>query len=284
MIKIYLSLTKPGIILSNILTAVGGFFLAAKGEVNIPLFFSTVLGLAFVIASACVFNNYIDRGIDAKMKRTKKRALARKIISLRNAIVYATVLGIAGFFLLFFYVNFLTAFIAFIGFFFYVVMYSVWKRRSVFGTLVGSVSGAVPPVVGYCAVTNHFDLAALLLFVILVLWQMPHFYAIALFRYDDYAAASIPVLPIKKGILHTKIQVFFYILFFLLFSSLLTVFHYTGYFYFFVMVTFGVVWLGRAIQGFNVRDEKRWARKMFFFSLVIIVCFSLLLAFNVLLP
>src|SRR6266513_5066162 len=117
MIKAYYLLTKPGIIYSNVLTAVGGFFLAAKGNINILLFLAMTFGIALVVASACVFNNYIDRGIDSKMARTKKRALVKKIISDGHALIYATILGILGFFLLLFYTNVLTAFIAFVGFF-----------------------------------------------------------------------------------------------------------------------------------------------------------------------
>lgn len=284
MIKAYYRLTKPGIIYSNIFTAVGGFFLAARGHVSIPLLLAMMVGLAGVIASACVFNNYMDRGIDAKMARTKNRALVKKIISGRNALLYATILGIAGFLLLLFYTNILTAFIAFIGFFFYIVMYGIWKRRSVYGTIVGSVSGAVPPVVGYCAVTGSIDIAALLLFVILVLWQMPHFYAIALFRSEDYKAASIPVLPVKKGFYHTKIQMLLYITVFCFAVGMLTVFHYTGYTYLVVMVASGVYWLGLGIRGLQKEESKKWARSMFFFSLIIIVLFSVTLSLNSFLP
>ncbi len=240
-------------------------------------------GLSFVIASACVINNYIDRDIDSKMARTQKRALVKKTIPGKYALIYAAILGILGFSLLLFHTNILTAFIAFIGFFFYVVMYSFTKRSTIYGTMVGSISGAVPPVVGYCSVTNHIDVAAILLFFILVFWQMPHFYAIAIFRKEDYAAASIPVLPIKKGIFQAKLQMFLYIIAFIIASSLLTVFRYTGFVYLVVMVTLGLMWLGLAIRGFRINDDKKWARKMFFFSLVIILTFSVLLSFTALL-
>jgi len=283
-IKAYYLLTKPGIIYSNAVTAIGGFFLAAKGHSDVRLFLAMVFGLSFGIASACVYNNYIDRDIDAKMKRTKKRALVQKSISGRNALVFATVLGIASFVLLVFYVNLLSAFVMFVGFFFYVVMYSIWKRRSEIGTIVGSISGAVPPVVGYCAVTNHFDVAALLLFLILVFWQMPHFYAISIFRYDDYVSAGIPVLPIKKGLSQTKIQMIFYMIAFIIAAALLTVFHYTGYVYLVIMTVLGIVWLVITLKGFTTTDVNRWARKVFFFSLLIIVTFAFLLSISKILP
>lgn len=283
MIKEYYLLTKPGIIYSNVLTAIGGFFLAAKGNISWSLLLAMIFGLGFVIASACSFNNYIDREIDSKMHRTKKRALVKKSITPRKAITYATALGIIGFLLLLFFTNFLTAFIAFIGFFFYVVMYSLGKRQSEYGTLIGSISGAVPPVVGYCAVTNNVDLAALLLFLILVFWQMPHFYAIAIFRYEDYSSASIPVLPITKGLKKTKQHMLFYLILFIIANAMLSLFHYTGYVYLISMTVLGIIWLVIVLRGTNAPDDKKWARKVFFFSLLLIVAFSVLLMLNTIL-
>ena len=142
------------------------------------------------------------------MERTKDRALAAGRISGRAAIVYGTILGFVGFAVLVLHTNLLTAAIAAVGFFFYVFMYSLWfKRRSICGTVVGSIAGAVPPLVGYCAASNRFDAAAILLFFILAIWQMPHFFAIAIYRFNDYAAASIPVFPVKKEIQKTKIAI-----------------------------------------------------------------------------
>lgn len=284
MIKAYYLLTKPGIVYSNALTAIAGFFLAAKGEFDLGLFLPMLFGISFVIASACVFNNYIDKDIDSKMARTQKRALVVKEILEFYAIVYATILGFIGFFLLLCFTNFLTTVIAFIGFFFYVIVYTFSKRQTVHGTVIGSISGAVPPVVGYCSVTNNFDLAAFLLFLILVIWQMPHFYAIAIFRSDDYKAASIPVLPVKKGLTQTKIQILIYSILFLIAADMLTFFQYTGYTYLTVMTLLGVSWIVLIIQGFKTKNINRWARKFFFFSLVIIVVFSLLLIGNTFLP
>ncbi len=266
------------------MTAIGGFFLAAKGNISISMLFGLVFGLGLVIASACVFNNYFDRKIDAKMDRTKKRALVTNSITSMNALIYGLVLGIIGFSLLLLYTNYLAAFIGFVGFIFYVFFYTFGKRMTVHGTLIGSISGAVPPVAGYCAVTNNFDLAALLLFLILVFWQMPHFYAIAIFRENDYDAASIPVLPLVKGIAKTKEQMSLYILAFIVAANSLSIFHFTGYVYLVVMFTLGVMWFILSFRGFRVSDDKKWARKMFFFSLVIITIFSLLLIFSSIMP
>lgn len=276
MINYYL-LTKPGIILGNLLTVAAAFLLASKGAVDFWLFLATLAGLALIMASACVFNNYIDRSVDQKMERTKNRALVKGVISGGSAIGFAIFLGIVGTAILWMETNLLTVGVAVAGFLVYVVLYSLWKCRTVYGTAIGSIAGAVPPVVGYCAVSNQFDGGALILFAMLVLWQMPHFFAIALLHYDDYAAANIPVLPIKKGILRTKIHMLLYILAFICAATLLTLFHYTGYLYLIVVVAFGLAWLGLCIKGFTSNNDCLWGRHMFRLSLLLItaLCFAI---------
>jgi protoheme IX farnesyltransferase len=245
------------------------------GTPLIVLMVLMLVGIALVMASGCVFNNYIDRDIDGKMARTKDRALITGRISGRTALAYGTVLGALGFGMLIAFTNVLTVAAAFVGFFFYVVTYSMWgKRRSTWGTFVGAIAGATPPVVGYTAASGRFDLAALILFIILVIWQMPHFYAIAIRRFGDYLAAGIPVLPVKRGIPATKIQMLVWIIAFVVFAPLLTVFGYTGATYFVVALAFGLTWLALAIKGFwttGPGEDVSWARTMFFFSLATMV-------------
>lgn len=269
MINYYL-LMKPGIILGNLFTVAAGFFLASKGTFNVVLFLMTLLGLALVMASACIFNNYIDRQIDKKMERTKQRALVTGAISVSDAMVLASLLGIIGGLFLFFYTNLLTTVVAGIGFVVYVVLYSLWKCRTIYGTAIGSIAGATPPVVGYCAVSNHFDLGALILFVMMVLWQMPHFFSIAIWHFDDYMAAGIPVLPIKRGTFRTKVHMLAYIVSFTAVAMLLPWFHYTGYLYLAVAMGGGCIWLWLCSKGFNEEDEQTWGRSMFRMSLVLI--------------
>ncbi|HZL07692.1 MAG TPA: heme o synthase [Candidatus Dormibacteraeota bacterium] len=278
MIKTYYDLTKPGIIYGNALTAAAGFLLAAAGHVNFGLLVATVAGTCLVIASACVFNNYIDRGIDRKMTRTRRRALVNGTISGRDALVFGTVLGLAGFAVLGFWVNAVVFVIGLVALFDYVVLYGVAKRRSVHGTLVGSIAGAAPVVAGYCAVTGRFDAGALILFLILACWQMPHFYAIAIYRFDDYKAAGLPVLPVKQGLRAAKIQIMLYVIAFIIANGLLTIFGYAGYTYLAVMSALGLAWLGFGLKGFNAADDKRWARQMFLGSLIIILALSLMLS------
>lgn len=283
-LKGYYSFTKPGIIRGNVLSASAGFLLAARGQVNVGLFAAAIGGLSLVIASACVFNNYIDRGIDSKMARTKQRALVQGSISGRSAVIYASLLGVAGGVVLVAYAGGLSALLALFGFVMYVVVYGFWKRRSTLGTVVGSVSGAVPPVVGYCAVTNRFDTAALLLFLMLVFWQMPHFFAIAMYRVKDYASAGLPVLPVAKGMQTTKLQIVAYIIGFAVVSALLSVFGYTGRVYLAVVLLLGLGWIGLSLRGFSAADDSRWARQMFGFSLLVMTVLSLTISVDHFLP
>ncbi len=280
-LKHFIQITKPGIIFGNVLSVAGGFFLASKGHVDIGLFLAAVIGTSLVVASGCVFNNCIDRDIDVKMERTKNRVLVQGLVSLKLALIYATVLGIVGVGLLYTKANALAALFAVIGFVIYVGFYSLYlKRRSVHGTLVGSLSGAMPPVIGYVAVSNTFDLAALTLLVMFSLWQMPHSYAIAIFRFNDYRAASIPVLPVKRGIRVAKRHILIYILAFLLATLMLTFGGYAGLNYLAVAAAMGMYWLYMAWTGYKAKDDTVWARKLFVFSIFTITALSVAMSLD----
>ena len=216
------------------------------------------------------------------MERTKDRVLARGLVSDKIAILYAIILGIFGVMILYRQTNTLTVAIALSGLFVYVVVYSLWlKRGSVYGTLIGSISGSVPPVAGYCAITNRFDLGAIILFLILSFWQMPHSYAIAIFRFNDYKAAGIPVLPVKQGIPTAKIHMLVYVIGFIIATAMLSLMGYTGYIYFTVVMIMGLRWLWICISGFkSTVDNRKWARKMFGFSILIITTLSIMMSLD----
>lgn len=275
-LKAYYTLTKPGIIYGNVLTAMAGFFLAANGTIQLALLLALVVGLSLVIASACVLNNIIDRTIDKKMNRTKKRALVTGEIRVRSAYIYSIILGVSGFATLALYVNLMTVWLGAAAYVLYIAAYGVTKRKSVHGTLVGSIPGALPPVAGYVAVTGVVDEVALVLLLILVLWQMPHFYAIAMFRRKEYEAASIPVLPIVKGASVAKKQIIAYIILFIIASQLLAIMGHTGIIYSIVLLLLGGIWLIKAVRGFRAVDDEIWARGVFHFSLFVLLGFSML--------
>lgn len=271
-----LSITKPGIIFGNIVTVCGGFFLASHTHFSLLLLLYTLLGMALIIASGCVLNNLFDHDIDRLMQRTQTRPTAQGLVSIPWALSYAIALGMLGFALLYFKTNLLTVCVAALGLFFYVLVYTLYfKRHSSLGTLIGAIAGAVPPVVGYCAVTNHFDLAALLLFLILFFWQMPHFYAIALYRLDDFKAAGLPILPLSKSISYTKKAMFAYTLAFTCVALMPTLLGYTGWVYFAVALILSLLWLYFCFQGFTTQEDRPWARKVFLFSILNITLLSL---------
>ncbi len=283
-LKSYYWLTKPGIIYGNALSAAAGFFLASQGKINFGLLLAVLGGSSLVIASACVYNNYIDRDIDKKMERTKKRALVSGEISGRSALVFATILGAAGFLVLLQLTNIVTVLVGVVGFVDYVVAYGITKRQGAYGTLVGSIAGATPIVAGYTSASGQLDGGAGLLFLIMALWQMPHFYAIALRRHKEYAAAGLPVLPVTHSSLVVRRRILLYVIAFSATSLLLTGFGYTGYVYLSVMIILGGRWLQLAIQGFGVSDTTIWAKQMFGFSLIVLLGFCLMISLNAWLP
>lgn len=249
-----------------------------QGSVDFTLLLSSILGISLVIAAGCVFNNFIDRDIDKLMERTRNRPSAKGLLSGTVLIVYAILLTVLGSLILYYGTDVLALTVALIGLFFYVVVYSLWfKRNSVCGTLIGSISGAVPPVVGYCAVTNRFDLGALILFAMLCLWQMPHSYAIAIYRLKDYTNAAIAVLPVKKGIPYTKVMMLLYVIAFAVVVVLPTVFGYAGGYYGAAALVLGLLWVYYAVQGFSTSDDIAWAKKMFGFSILNITLLCLMM-------
>lgn len=278
-VKAYYALIKPGVTYGNLLTTVAGFLLASRGDINLLLFTATTLGMGLVIGSACAFNNYFDQDIDRIMTRTQKRSIVAGLVPAKNALIFASIVGGIGFALLALFTNLLTVVVAFLGFIIYIVLYGMLsKRMSIHGTLVGSVSGAMPILAGYTAVTNNIDAGAIILFMILFFWQMPEFYSIAIYRRNEYKQAGIPVMPVVKGIQSTKIQILAYIVAFSVSAMSLSLFRYTGYIYLLVMTLMSLWWTWLALSGFTTKNDDAWARKVFRFSLIILVVFSILIS------
>ena len=268
MIKTYIQLIKPGYIYSNVFTAMAGFFLASN-IFSPTLFVSTMIAVAFGLAAACVMNNYIDKGIDTRMNRTKKRALVTGEISLRHALILAILFAAISIVLFMIFTNLITVLAYIVGLFFYLVLYSISKRRTSWSTLIGSIPAAIVPVAGYTAVSGTIDLTAVLLFLILVFWQMPHFYAIGIYRRKEYENAHLPVLPVARGVVITKIHMFFYTIAFAVVAVLLPKTTDLGIGYFIIMSFLSLAWVVYAALGFFTKYVDKWARKMFLFSLIV---------------
>lgn len=279
MLKDYLQVTKPGIIYGNLVSVAGGFLLASQGKVDWLLFLSTLLGVALVIASGCVFNNYIDQDIDARMTRTRNRAFVVGRISGPAGLAYGTVLGLGGLAVLYWLTNVLAFIFALVGFVVYVGVYSLCtKRRWSSSTIFGSFSGAAPPVIGYLAVRGQLDAGAWLLLLIFCLWQVPHSYAIGIFRHADYKIAGVPVLPVKLGVEAARRHIVGFIVLFLLSVFALPLAGYVGWLYTVVVGGISFYWLWVGLQGWRTKDINAWARRVFWISIIIVVVLCVALA------
>lgn len=270
----WLALTKPGIVLGNLMAVAGGFLLAARGVPDGGAFGLTMAGAALLIAGSGACNNCIDRDIDAKMLRTRLRPLVTGAVHWRAALWFGGALSLGGLVLLSL-AHPRAAVMGAVGWLLYVGLYSLLlKRRSVHGTLFGSLSGAIPPVIGYCAL-RPFDGGAALLMAMFCLWQIPHSYAIALMRADDYAAASIPQFPLIMGAPWLRRHFAYYIIAFTLVAAMLSMSGYTGAGFLMVALGCGAYWL---ILAASEGPDHVWARHQFRCSLVTIIALSLAMA------
>jgi len=207
----YLALTKPRVVALITLTAVVGTLLATPGFPPLDALLFGNLGIALAAGSAAAFNHVLDRRIDARMARTRGRPLPSGALDYRQALAFATLLGIASMLVLALLVNTLTAVLSFASLIGYAVVYTVWlKRATPQNIVIGGAAGAAPPVLGWAAVTNSVDPHALLLFLIVFAWTPPHFWALAIARRHEYAKVDIPMLPVTHGVEFTRLQVLLY--------------------------------------------------------------------------
>lgn len=284
-IKNYYSLTKPGVLYGNVLTALAGFLLASAGSINFALLAATILGTTCIIASACTVNNYLDQDIDRHMERTKKRVLVQGLIKPLHALLFGIIIGGVGVVILALFTNMLVVASGVFGFVVYVWLYGAWsKRQSIHGTAMGSVSGAVPIFAGYVAVSNQINAGAIVAFLIMFFWQFPEFYAIAIYRRKEYKAAGVPVITVVKGVPTAIRHIAVYTVLFVISTLLLTPLGYTGYTYAVVMGLFGFRWLQIAFQGFSAKDSVAWSRHMFKFSMVVVLVLCIALSLGPVLP
>lgn len=194
----YRELTKPGILLMVLVTTAIGFFFSAHGISPIGVFIETLFGTALCCGGAAVLNNYLERDIDARMKRTKARPLPAGIVSPQEALSLGILLVLGGTSLLVWRVNLLTGFLALLTSFLYVLVYTPLKRVTWLNTIIGAIPGAIPPMGGWAAASGDLGLGAWVLFLILFLWQHPHFYAIAWMYKEDYARGGFKMLPVVE--------------------------------------------------------------------------------------
>lgn len=273
----YLKLIKHGIILGNLMPVLAGFLLAyaAVGQWQGLRLVYTLVGMMAVMISATVWNNIIDRDIDRHMARTKNRPLVNGEISLEIAVAIAVIASLIGFSVLYGLVNPLSGHLAMIGFVDYVIIYSLFfKRHSRLSIVVGSISGAVPPLVGYVALKGAMDVMVLCLFIIFSTWQIAHSYAIALYRKADYLATNIPMPPLFMSFARTQMRMLAYVSMMLLAVLYLAAFEVRGFWLPSAMVITVAAWwisLQRPIR----TDVEKWGKQQFIHSLWVIMALCL---------
>lgn len=228
----YVELCKPRVVALMLLTVVVGMYLAAPGWIPLQTVLAALLGIGFCAGSAAAINHLVDKRIDAIMARTRKRPVAKGRVSVKQALSFASVLAAMGLAILILFINVLTAALTFISLIGYAGIYTGYlKRATPQNIVIGGLAGAAPPLLGWTAVTNHLDPQALLLVLIIFTWTPPHFWALAIYRLEEYKNAEIPMLPVTHGIAYTKLQVLLYTILLLVVSVLPFVIGMSGWLY-----------------------------------------------------
>ncbi|WP_079911545.1 heme o synthase [Paenibacillus sp. 32352] len=262
---------KTGIIKSNLIPMFAGLTLSLytyKISIieKLPEILFAFIGSILVIGAAGAFNNLYDRDIDSIMQRTKNRPTVTGEINPNTVLwlgIFMSIFGIISLAL----TTHLAAILGFAGLFFYIFPYTMWsKRRTVYNTEIGSISGAMPPLIGWAAIHPDITHPAILgLFVITVIWQMPHFYSIAIRKHNEYKAAKVPMLPVVKGIKRTYLQTNIYLIVLIIISFL---FSSLSIGLMLVALLLSLIWLGLSIFGYRRMDSEKWAKSMFVYSLI----------------
>jgi heme o synthase len=265
----YFELSKPRIIALLLITTLAAMVMAARGIPSLTLVFWTLLAGALAAGSAGAFNCVYDADIDKIMKRTANRPIPAGRISVRAAIVYAGIIGAISFAIFFFLVNPLAAYLSLAGNVYYVLIYTMWlKRTTPLNIVIGGAAGAVPPLVGWAAVTHSMGAPALGLFALIFLWTPPHFWSLALAVETDYEKAKVPMFPNVYGDERTKREIIYYSIILVLASLALYPLHVMGALYFGAAAVLGGIFLLEAFRTWRERNGTVDARRMFRYSLV----------------
>lgn len=282
LLKDIFGITKIGIVNSNLLMTFTGFWLAMHvnnisvwNELDTLIF--VIVGTAFTVGGSCAINNYIDIDIDNIMGRTKNRASANGRFSEQTVLMIGLSLIIIGVFILLL-TSISAALLGLFGSFAYLVLYTLWtKRRYTINTVVGSISGAVPPLIGWAAIDSNLHMYAIVLFFMVFIWQPPHFFALAMRRVEEYRAAGIPMLPVVYGSEVTKRQIMTWILCLLPLPFYL---YSLGTLFIVGVSVLTIGWFIVGLKGYKTQEENKWATKMFIYSInyLTILCVMIVIA------
>ena len=269
-VQSYYQLTKPRIILLLLITTAGGMWVAANGNVDPILLLITLISGAFAAGAANTINCLYDRDIDYIMERTRHRPLPSGRVQPAHALIFAISLTVISFTLLTVFANLLAACLAMSGIVFYVLIYTHWlKRHSTQNIVIGGAAGAIPPLVGWAAVTGDLSWAAWVLFAIIFFWTPPHFWALAMMIRDDYATVGVPMLPVIEGNEPTSRQIFYYTVA-LIPMTLLLVYplHVMGAVYAAIALLLGGIFVKKAWKLMQAPADLQVARSVFKYSIL----------------
>jgi len=279
LLKSYYELCKPNVVYMMLICAFVGMLLAEESVSSFWYLFVSLSGIAFCAASAAAINQVIDRNTDASMTRTDQRPLPQGELSAAHASIFALVIGILGALILYLYVNTLTMILTLASLIGYAFIYTVYlKRATPQNIVIGGLAGAAPPLLGWASVSNTIEPYALLLVLIIFVWTPPHFWALAIYRKDEYAKESIPMLPVTHGVIFTKLQIVLYTIILFIVSLLPYVVLMSGEIYLFSALALSTVFLYYSINLYYSNDDED-AMKTFQFSIyyIFLIFLALLL-------
>ena len=267
-IKPYIEISKPRVVLLMIFTSLIGMLLANPLNINFLLLIIANVGIALMAFSAGAINQLVDQKVDRIMDRTKKRPLPSGELKEINVIVYSILIGFIGFVTLFFYVNQLTAYLTFASLVGYAFIYTMYlKRATPQNIVIGGAAGATPPLLGWTAITGSVDYMAVIMFLIIFMWTPPHFWALALAKKDEYAAAKIPMLPVTHGDNFTRIHITLYTLMMSVCSFLPFLIGFSGKFYLFGSIVLNLFFLYLTIS-MQISKSNNLSFKIFNYSII----------------
>ena len=268
LLRDYIALAKPRIIVLLLVTALGGMFLAAKGMPDVSLMVLVLTGGALAAGGANALNHYLDRDIDRRMKRTQHRPVAGGRVQPQQALAFGVGLNVVAFAMLSAFVNPLSAGLTMSATLFYVFVYTKGlKRTTPQNIVIGGAAGAIPPVVGWVAVTGSLDLQVLYLFSIIFFWTPPHFWALALLIKEDYAEAGVPMLPVVAGVAETTKSIFLYTLVVVALTLMFFTTQAVGWIYFAASASLGVLFIYYAWR-LTRQPDKKVAKVLYLYSLL----------------
>ena len=280
LLKSYYLLCKPNVVYMMLICALVGMLLAEESVSSISRIVIALIGIAFCSGSAASINQVIDRKADASMTRTDQRPIPQGELSAVHASTFALVIGLIGALILYFFINTLTMILTLASLIGYAFIYTVYlKRATPQNIVIGGLAGAAPPLLGWASISNTIDPYALLLVLIIFVWTPPHFWALAIYRKDEYAKESIPMLPVTHGVAFTKLQIVLYTIILFIVSVLPYIVLMSGWIYLFSAITLSSMFMYYSIKLYY-SDDNAFAMKTFNFSIYYIFLIFVALLFD----